>query len=441
MAGTYSLRISFSGIVGAQTPIELMVQSAATDLTRTYGYGTVLQSKAGVTSSLFVQTRDGYGNNALVDPEQYPLGLEEISFELCKSIKDDPTKACSGGEQEQSISVTLAYGTGPPGYTDTAYGLYTVSYFPFSDGMFMPLVWHNSTVVACLFDTSGLPVPVDPGPTEADACILQNQIETASTGRRSMAQILSMPFQQSGRRLAAVGKVVMVVNATFKEPNLDNAKHWSFLAPLLAAVVGVFFDLCCGFIIPSLTARHKDIKNQESPMVENEYTEDKNTLTDSFEDKGVAECPVSSSFCTRDSVKASNYDQKSVGKLLDSTTIQSQDHAGGMSYKGNQSLPNDTASQVSASFSSGENAGLLNDAGKGSCVSLSKANSNSNLVFLKDSERLQGDVREETGIRQLPVPWQRLIPDDEPVWSLAHHPATGGSGLDPWVSHVSQGLQ
>jgi hypothetical protein len=427
MAGTYSLRVSFSGIVGAQTPIQLMVQSAATDLSRTYGYGTVLRSAAGVTSSLFVQTRDGYGNNALVNPEQYPLGLEEITFELCKSIKDDPTRTCSGGEQEQSISVTLAYGSGPSGSSDTAYGLYTLSYFPFSDGTFVPLVRHNSTVVACLFDTSGLPVAVDPGPTEADTCILQNQIETASSnGRRSMSRILSVSFQQSSKRLATIGKVVMVVNATFKEPDLKNAKHWSFLAPILAAVVGIFFDLCCGFIIPTLRARHQGTENKENSILENNGIGDIDTQN-SLKDNNVVGSASSASFCAIESAEATNK-EKSKLQVPDSTSLLFQGQAGGLSHEG-EKLPLVAVSPVAAKVSSEDNAGVLG-AGKDVVVS--------NLVFITetDQEGLQRCAPHETGDDHLPMTLQMLIPDDEPVWSLTPVPATEGSEMNPWVSLV-----
>ena len=228
----------------------------------------------------------------------------------------------------------------------------------------------------------------------------------------------------------------MVVNATFKEPDLQNAKHWSFLAPLLAAAVGIFFDLCCGFLIPSFRARHKDIEHKESSMVEKDCTGDRNAHKESFEDKDVAECPASTSICTKDDAAASDNGQKSVGNLLESTSLQLQGHP---SYKGNKSLSEDDSTE-SARFNSGENAGMLNDAGKRSAVSLAKANSNSNLVFLsgQPQEELQSDARGH-GIRELPVSWQTLIPQDEQVWSLAHHPATEGSGLNPWVSHGRQG--
>jgi hypothetical protein len=259
MAGNYSLRISFSGVLGAQTPVNLMVQSAATDLTRTYGYGSVLKSAAGVSSSIYVQTRDGYGNYVLVDPAVYPSGIEAILFELCNSVKDDPTKACSGGVQELSVSVTLGYGRGVPGSSNTAYGLYTLTYFPFSDGLFMPVVRHNSTIVACLFDSSDLLEVQDPGAAAADACILQDQIDSSSsTTRRHTSHVFTFPKADFERRTTKISEVIMVVNATFQEPDLSLAMTWSFLGPILAAIIGVTVDLCCGFIVPALRSYHNN---------------------------------------------------------------------------------------------------------------------------------------------------------------------------------------
>jgi hypothetical protein len=246
--GAYSVHILFSGIVGAQSPIDLMVQSAAADLTRTYGYGAVKHSTAGVTSSIYVQTRDSYGNNVLVDPEVYPSGLEDISFELCSSVKDDPSRACFGGVEELSVSVTLSYGIGPPGSDETAYGLYRLSYYPFTYGVFTPLVRHNNSLVVCLFDTSGLPEAGNPGPDEVDNCILQAEKGFSKT--RRLFSTPSTRSQESG--LLGIRNVEMIVNTTFNEPELQSARRLTLLAPIMAAVIGVIVDLFYGFVIPEL---------------------------------------------------------------------------------------------------------------------------------------------------------------------------------------------
>jgi hypothetical protein len=251
MSGAYSLQILFAGIVGAQSPVDLMVQSAATDLTRTYGYGAVRQSTAGVTSSIYVQTRDSYGNNVLVDPEIYPSGSEEISFEICHSLGSDPTRACSGGVQELSVSVTLSYGVGPPGSDEIAYGLYKLSYFPFTDGIFTPLVRHNNTVVACLFDTSALAEAEDPGAAEVDSCLEQVTQRSSTTTRH-----LTRGTSYRGSRLMAMGDIEMVVNTSFKEPDLQSARNLTFLAPILAAIIGIFFDFFYGILIPAIRHRY-----------------------------------------------------------------------------------------------------------------------------------------------------------------------------------------
>lgn len=263
-AGNYSLQITFSGVPGAQTPISLMVQSADTDLALTYGYGAVLYSAAGVSSSIYVQTRDSYGNNALVDPAVFPNGVEDIVFELCHSVSVDSTKACGGGVQELGVSSTSSYGLSADGTGNTAYGLYTIAYFPFSDGKFLPMIRHNETIVSCLFDTSSLPVAVDPGAKAADSCILTKQIEAAaaSSGRRSSGIVL------------AGSSTPMVINATFKEPDLELAKRWSLLAPILAAIVGLIADLCLGILIPALRRRYSSNKSTSLSKQKKEPTID-----------------------------------------------------------------------------------------------------------------------------------------------------------------------
>jgi hypothetical protein len=251
MAGSYSLQITFSGSLAAHTPIDLTVQSAKTDLTLTYAYGAILRSAAGVASKIYVQTRDGYGNNAIVDPVAFSNGIEEIIFELCNSVQTDGTRACGGGVQELGVSTILSYGSKADGSDDVAYGLYAITYFPFSDGKFLPLVRHNQTIVQCLFDTSGLTVAQDPGAAVADACILQKQIAAASsTSSRRLTGIV-----------AADTSTPMVVNATFKEPDLSNAKRWSLLAPIIAAIIGLTVDMCFGLIWPAIRAR-RDVERK-----------------------------------------------------------------------------------------------------------------------------------------------------------------------------------
>ncbi len=252
-AGTYSLHILFSGIVGAQSPVDLMVLSAATDVSRTYGYGAVKHSSAGATSSIYVQTRDSYGNNVRVDPETSPSGTEEISFELCRSIENDPSRACFGGAPESSVSISLSYGSGPPGSNGIAYGLYKLSYFPFTDGVFIPIVRHNNSVVVCLFDTSELPEAKVPGMSEVDSCIVHAEESVLATRRISSSY--SVQPQQSKR--LAIGNIEMVVNTTFKEPDLQSARSLTFLAPIIAALIGVVVDLLCGIVIPALQSRFR----------------------------------------------------------------------------------------------------------------------------------------------------------------------------------------
>jgi hypothetical protein len=98
----------------------------------TYCYGSVLNAAAGVTSMIFVQTRDSYGNAAIVDAGVYPQGTEEVVFELCLSVGTDISASCFGGEVERGVGITMQYGIGPDNSNinpDTQlpyYGLYQV---------------------------------------------------------------------------------------------------------------------------------------------------------------------------------------------------------------------------------------------------------------------------------------------------------------------------
>jgi hypothetical protein len=272
MAGTYSLQILFSGILGANSPVDLIVQSAATDLSSTYGYGAVRHSTAGVTSSIYVQTRDSYGNNILVDPEIYPSGTEDIVFELCISVRNDPSRVCSGGVQELSLSVSLAYGVGPPGTEGIAYGLYRLTYFPFTDGIFTPMVRHNNTLIACLFDTSALPEAEDPGAAEVDKCIFEVNSGTGFPTTRHLSRATRYGDM-------TLSYIQMVVNTTFKEPDLQSARHFTFLAPILAAIIGIIVDLIFGVIIPDQRYRYRkthgivieDSDSSKNPIASDRY--------------------------------------------------------------------------------------------------------------------------------------------------------------------------
>lgn len=61
-AGLYQHAISLVAAVGAGSPVFLHVSSDVADATRTYVYGTLLSLETGKPSTIYIQTRDKYGN-------------------------------------------------------------------------------------------------------------------------------------------------------------------------------------------------------------------------------------------------------------------------------------------------------------------------------------------------------------------------------------------
>ena len=153
-SGSYLLEITFAGVVGAGTPLVLEVQSAPADVSKTYVYGQLRSIVAGSASTLYVQTRDRYGNNIRASPALYPQGTESIEFEICKTFGIRAQDACGGGEIENSVGITIDYSIGPDGQSTSSFtglpyfGLYQVTYFPFNDGLVSTQVPHCCQAVA-----------------------------------------------------------------------------------------------------------------------------------------------------------------------------------------------------------------------------------------------------------------------------------------------------
>ena len=145
-SGSYMVSISFAGVSGAGSPFMLEIASAPAEIALTYVYGDLLNVVAGATSTLYVQTRDKYGNFLRVDPTAYPSGSEDIVFELCQTVGNDATLPCLGGNQDTNVGITISYAVGPSGSSTNPaaglpyYGLYQIVYFPFNEGSFVPEV-------------------------------------------------------------------------------------------------------------------------------------------------------------------------------------------------------------------------------------------------------------------------------------------------------------
>lgn len=56
----------------------------------------------GRTHTIFVQTRDRYGNYISADPEEFPEGADLVEFEFCSTVgetcEDKEGCVCSDGE-------------------------------------------------------------------------------------------------------------------------------------------------------------------------------------------------------------------------------------------------------------------------------------------------------------------------------------------------------
>jgi hypothetical protein len=148
-AGMYQLDIQFAGNGGAGSPYALLVSSGPADIEMTYVYGQLLTVNAGSPSLIYVQTRDGFGNNIIADPTEFPFGTENIEFELCLSVPKENFKSpdtCGGGEEELGVGIEVFYSVGPDGEQNNTktgtpyYGLYMIQLNPFNSNEYVPRV-------------------------------------------------------------------------------------------------------------------------------------------------------------------------------------------------------------------------------------------------------------------------------------------------------------
>jgi hypothetical protein len=208
-AGQYQLRIQLAGTTGANSPFILTVFTDIADKALTYAYGNLKGITAGATSTVFVQTRDKYGNAIRADTELYPPGeakggTEDIQFELCKSLGNQDSEPCGGGDQYLDVGITVTYAIGPGGKKsdpvtkEPYWGLYEVVFFPFDSVRVMLRVLHGNKVeegatisdttkvVQCYFDTTGIEAVrslMDPGDVVANKCIQDVAVSEASSRR------------------------------------------------------------------------------------------------------------------------------------------------------------------------------------------------------------------------------------------------------------------
>jgi hypothetical protein len=210
-AGQYKLSIQLAGTTGANSPFFLTVFTDVADKAMTYAYGNLKGITAGATSTVFVQTRDKYGNAIRADTELFPLGkvkggTEDIQFELCKSVGNQDSEPCGGGDKYLDVGITVTYSIGPGGKQrdpvtkEPYWGLYEVVFFPFDSVSVMLRVLHGNKVeegaattisdtakvVQCYFDTTGIETVrtlMDPGDVVANKCIQEVAVSEASSRR------------------------------------------------------------------------------------------------------------------------------------------------------------------------------------------------------------------------------------------------------------------
>ena len=295
-AGTYAVSVRFSGMAGAGSPFVLKISTEVADQSRTYVYGAFQSISAGASSVLYVQTRDKFGNHVMADEEEFPLGEtnggnQRIDFILCRTISNDESSLCGGGELYTAVGVSLRYAVGPDGRTtnpetgDPYFGLYEVTYFPFVPEAIVPFVLHGEkdetnaesacnptdcSLVQCYFDTTGAPSvsQMDPGAGSANLCYdeVQNEEGVAQRiGRRRLPfsrlpRVKIVPSRDNGRRASRLDSGTSVpIKQTFSPPDTTILQFWLVWGPISCALVGAFVAVIVTSISTWKHLRHKQI--------------------------------------------------------------------------------------------------------------------------------------------------------------------------------------
>jgi hypothetical protein len=112
VSSTYAVSITFNSVLAAGSPHNLFVQAQAADETLTYAYGNFRTIMTGRTHTIFVQTRDRYGNYISTNPEEFPEGSDLIEFEYCAAIgetcQDKEGCICNDGETNPNVAIEVS---------------------------------------------------------------------------------------------------------------------------------------------------------------------------------------------------------------------------------------------------------------------------------------------------------------------------------------------
>jgi len=163
----------------------------------TYPSRIFMNVTTGRTHTVFVQTKDRYGNYISTDPLESPEGADRIEFEYCLTIANgcgkngaDAGCVCGGGIQSVNVAIGVTYAQGPNGDTVNGtstgkryLGLYKITYFPFVAESSTPLIRHNGEYIQCYFDMGESAVGIQDPVRAAAQCVRDNIIE-ALTSRR-----------------------------------------------------------------------------------------------------------------------------------------------------------------------------------------------------------------------------------------------------------------
>ncbi len=107
-AGLYQMQLTIGDNLAAGSPFLLTVYPGDTHISHTYAYGYIDAAAAGEYSTIYVQTRDLYGNFAVVDISLFPDGVEDIAFMLCKKVASSKNQT-SGLPCKGLLSVYFAF--------------------------------------------------------------------------------------------------------------------------------------------------------------------------------------------------------------------------------------------------------------------------------------------------------------------------------------------
>jgi hypothetical protein len=221
VAGSYKVDVTLNGLPVGNSPFELAVLAQVASVEMTYAYGSFLRTQTGVSFTVFVQTRDAYGNYLSSNSEQ-------IVFESCLDLgvgcsPDADTCACGGdgGKINPDVAISITYGLGP-NVSKTYNGLYKVGYYLFTPGAFTNIVQHNKSYIGCYFDqgnetdSSLWQDPVD----AADKCTEYNRrqalIQTAGVRKmqREMAECKRSSLSTSTRESSSNSSSMTVEGCT-----------------------------------------------------------------------------------------------------------------------------------------------------------------------------------------------------------------------------------